>query len=146
MRRIFFMLSILLIMLIIYIVILNTNTTVDINYVKSYFFSMDFDSPFLSKTLKLSVYTLIIFGCGIFSGLGILALFLGIQKDKVKAYKRELEKTVVSGESNSAKVNVLEAKIKTLEKAFASVTDERTNLELQIKQLNAEIENMNKHE
>jgi septal ring factor EnvC (AmiA/AmiB activator) len=130
-------------MLIIYIAILNTSTNIDINYVKSYFFSMDFDNPFLSKTLKLSVYTLIIFGCGILSGLGILSLFLGIQKDKVKAYKRELEKNVVSGESNSAKVNVLEAKIKTLEKAFESVTDERTKLELQIKQLNAEIENMN---
>jgi len=78
MRRIFFMLSILLIMLIIYIAILNTSTNIDINYVKSYFFSMDFDNPFLSKTLKLSVYTLIIFGCGILSGLGILSLFLCI--------------------------------------------------------------------
>jgi uncharacterized coiled-coil DUF342 family protein len=55
-----------------------------------------------------------------------------------------LEKTAVSSDSNASKVEVLEAKIKTLEKAFTSVVDERTKLEVQIKELNAEIDNLNK--
>jgi len=38
---------------------------------------------------------------------------------------------------------VLEAKIKTLEKAFNTVIDERTKLEVQIKTLNAELESIN---
>ena len=68
-----------------------------------------------------------------------------MQKDRVKAYKRELEKSSVSGEANASKVDVLEAKIKTLEKAFNSVVDERTKLELQIKNLNNEIDNLSKN-
>lgn len=145
MKRIFFFLSILVIIFVAYIIILNTTTNVDVNYIKSYFYSMDFDTPYVSKTFKLSEYTLWVLLAGIFSGCGIVSLFLGIQKDKVKAYKRELEKTAISGEANASKVEVLEAKIKTLEKAFNSVADERTKMEVQIKALNAEIENLNKN-
>jgi len=39
-------------------------------------------------------------------------------QDKIKAYKRELEKNSVECSSNSSKVDVLEAKIKVLEKAL----------------------------
>ena len=145
MKRIFFLLSIITIIFTIYIMILNTSTNVDVNYIKSYFYSMDFDTPYVSKTFKLSEYTLWVLLAGIFSGSGIVSLFLSIQKDKVKAYKRELEKTAISGEANASKVEVLEAKIKTLEKAFNSVADERTKMEVQIKALNAEIENLNKN-
>ena len=69
-------------------------------------------------------------------------MFLSAQKDKVKAYKRELEKTSVAGADNASRVEVLEAKIKTLEKAFNTVIDERTQLEVQIKSLNSEIDGM----
>lgn len=145
MKRIFFFLSIITILSVVYLILLNTTVNVDVNYIKSYFYSMDFDTPYVAKTLKLSTYTLAILLAGMFSGCGILSLFLGVQKDKVKAYKRELEKTAISGEANASRVEVLEAKIKTLEKAFTSVADERTKMEVQIKNLNAEIENLNKN-
>ena len=67
------------------------------------------------------------------------------KKDKVKAYQRELERTSVSGINNASRVEVLEAKIKTLEKAFNTVADERTQLEVQIRNLNQEIDNITKN-
>ena len=79
-----------------------------------------------------------------FVGAGTVNMFLSAQKDQVKAYKRELEKSSVAGADNASKVDVLEAKIKTLEKAFNTVIDERTQLEIQIKSLNSEIDNMRK--
>ena len=93
--------------------------------------------------MRLSTYTVLILLSGIFVGAGTVYMFLTIQKDKVKAYKRELEKTSVAGADNASKVEVLEAKIKTLEKAFNTVIDERTSLEIQIKSLNSEIEKLN---
>lgn len=47
-------------------------------------------------------------------------MFLSASKDKVKAYQRELERTSISGSANASRVEVLEAKIKTLEKAFSA--------------------------
>ena len=46
--------------------------------------------------------------------------------------------------NNASKVEVLEAKIKTLEKAFNTVIDERKKLEVQIENLNNELDNLNK--
>jgi septal ring factor EnvC (AmiA/AmiB activator) len=140
MKKLFFFLSLIVLLTVVYIAIINTNTTVDINYLKGNNLTSDLDI-----TLKTSIYTLAVLCAGVFSGAGVVALFLGIQKDKVKAYKRELEKSSVSGEANASKVDVLEAKIKTLEKAFNSVVDERTKLELQIKDLNTEIDNLSKN-
>lgn len=140
MKKLFFFLSLIVLLTVVYIAIINTNTTVDINYLKGNNLTSDLDI-----TLKTSIYTLAVLCAGLFSGAGVVALFLGIQKDKVKAYKRELEKSSVSGEANASKVDVLEAKIKTLEKAFNSVVDERTKLELQIKDLNTEIDNLSKN-
>ena len=144
MRHLFFTLSIILILAIVYLVIINGTNTIDVNYVKSYFYTMNPENPYIAYTMKLSLYTMLILATGIFSGAGIVSLFLGVQNDKVKAYRRELEKSSVSGEANASKVDVLEAKIKTLEKAFTSVVDERTKMEVQIKELNAEIETLNK--
>ena len=137
MKKLFFFLSLIVLLTVVYIAIINT---VDINYLKGNNLTSDLDI-----TLKTSIYTLAVLCAGVFSGAGVVALFLGIQKDKVKAYKRELEKSSVSGEANASKVDVLEAKIKTLEKAFNSVVDERTKLELQIKDLNTEIDNLSKN-
>jgi len=47
--------------------------------------------------------------------------------------------------NNASRVEVLEAKNKTLEKAFNTVIDERTQLEVQIKSLNAELDKINKN-
>jgi septal ring factor EnvC (AmiA/AmiB activator) len=139
MKKLFFFLSLIVILSAVYIAVINTNGTININYLQGNKMSSD-----ISFGINTAVYTLCILFAGIFSGAGVVALFLGIQKDKVKAYKRELEKSSVSKEANASKVDVLEAKIKTLEKAFTSVVDERTKLEVQIKELNDEIENMSK--
>lgn len=142
MKKIFFTAGILITLAVVYIAVLNTGN-IDVNYLKSYFYTMNPENPFLSYSMKLSVYTICILLAGIFAGAGIMSLFLGLQNDKIKAYKRELEKSSVKSDSNASKVDVLEAKIKTLEKAFSSVVDERTKMELQIKELNSEIEILN---
>lgn len=138
MKKLFFFSSIVVLCAVIYIVLINPFGVINLNLLKGSTYTADFTSE-----IKLSLYTIIILCAGLFSGAGVVSLFLGIQQDKVKAYKRELEKTSVSGEANASKVDVLEAKVKTLEKAFSSVVDERTKLEVQIKELNAEIDNLN---
>lgn len=139
MKKLFFFLSIVIICAVIYIMLINTTSMININLLKGSTYTAD-----ISKELGIPLFTAIILCAGFFSGAGVISLFLGVQQDKVKAYKRELEKTAVSSDSNASKVDVLEAKIKTLEKAFTSVVDERTKLEVQIKELNAEIDNLNK--
>lgn len=99
---------------------------------------------YLGKAIRLSTYTVLILLGGIFTGAGTVYMFYDATKDKVKAYQRELEKTSISGSNNASRVEVLEAKIKTLEKAFSAVIDERQKLEVQIKSLNAELDNINK--
>ena len=140
MKKLFFFLSLVVLIAVVYLAVINANTFVDINYLKGTHLASD-----MSVNIKTSIYTLAVLLAGIFSGAGVMTLFLGVQKDKVKAYKRELEKTSVTGEANASKVDVLEAKIKTLEKAFTSVVDERTKLEVQIKELNNEIDNLSKN-
>lgn len=139
MKKLFFALSIIVLVAITYLIIMNIDTTFMINYLKAQ------SGEYTSQVMSGALYTFGILISGIFVGAGILSLFLGIQKDKVNAYKRELEKTSISGASNASKVDVLEAKIKTLEKAFNTVVDERTKLEIQIKDLNTEIDNLNKN-
>ena len=145
MKKLFFFLSILAILAVVYLILMNTSNSIDVHYLKGYVYTLDPENIFVSKSIPLGYYTLGILIAGIFSGAGVVGLFLGIQKDKVKAYKRELEKSSVSKEANASKVEVLEAKINTLEKAFTSVVDERTKLEVQIKALNAEIDTLNKN-
>ena len=140
MKKLFFFLSLVILLSIVYIAVINANTMVEVNYLKGTHLASD-----MSVNLQTSIYTLAVLFAGIFSGAGIVSLFLGIQKDKVKAYKRELEKSSVSKEANASKVDILEAKIKTLEKAFTSVVDERTKLEVQIKDLNNEIDKLSKN-
>ncbi len=139
MKRVFLALSILLLLGFIYLAVVNMNNSINLNYLYSAADSQNF------KTLGLGVYTLITLFSGVFVGAGIVYMFLSAQNDKVKAYQRELEKTSVSGMNNASRVEVLEAKIKTLEKAFNTVADERTQLEVQIKNLNQEIDNITKN-
>ena len=115
------------------------NNNINLNYIHSVLDTQNF------KTFNLGIYTLVSVISGIFVGAGVVYMFLSAQNDKVKAYQRELEKTSVSGMNNASRVEVLEAKIKTLEKAFNTVADERTQLEVQIKNLNQEIDNITKN-
>ncbi|MBO5385933.1 hypothetical protein J6A64_06430 [bacterium] len=139
MRRVFLALSIGLLLAFIYFAVVNMNNSINLSYLYSVADSQTY------KTLSLGVYTLISLFSGVFVGAGIVYMFLSAQNDKVKAYQRELEKTSVSGMNNASRVEVLEAKIKTLEKAFNTVADERTQLEVQIKNLNQEIDNITRN-
>lgn len=138
MKKLFFVLSIIILLSITYLIIMNVDSVFAINYLKTQ------SGEYTSQSMSGALYTFGILLSGIFVGSGVLSLFLSVQKDRVNAYKRELEKTSISGASNASKVEVLEAKIKTLEKAFNTVVDERTQLEIQIKDLNTEIDNLNK--
>ncbi|MBR6722677.1 hypothetical protein IKL64_04410 [bacterium] len=139
MRRVFLVLSIVLLLGFIYLAVINMNNSINLSYIYSVIESQNI------TTFNLGIYTLISLFAGIFVGAGIVYMFLSAQNDKVKAYQRELERTSVSGLNNASRVEVLEAKIKTLEKAFNTVADERTQLEVQIKNLNEEINNITKN-
>lgn len=139
MRRVFLVLSIILLLGFIYLAVINMNNSINLSYIYSVIESQNI------TTFNLGIYTLISLFAGIFVGAGIVYMFLSAQNDKVKAYQRELERTSVSGLNNASRVEVLEAKIKTLEKAFNTVADERTQLEVQIKNLNEEIDNITKN-
>lgn len=147
MKKIYLGLSIVLLLCVIYLAMVNFNNYALINVLSG----MDIhrnglvtNGQYLAKAVRISTYTVLILLSGIFVGAGTVYMFLSAQKEKVKAYQRELEKTSISGLDNASRVEVLEAKIKTLEKAFNTVIDERTKLEVQIKTLNAEIDNLNK--
>ena len=139
MRRVFMAFSILLLLIVIYISLINFQNYAGVNF-------STLSGQIFSSAIRISTYTVLILLSGIFVGAGTVYMFLSAQNDKVKAYKRELEKTSVAGADNASRVEVLEAKIKTLEKAFNTVIDERTQLEVQIKSLNSEIDGMRKKE
>lgn len=139
--------SIVLLLCVIYLAMVNFNNYALINVLSGMDIHRDglvANGQYLAKAVRISTYTVLILLSGIFVGAGTVYMFLSAQKEKVKAYQRELEKTSISGLDNASRVEVLEAKIKTLEKAFNTVIDERTKLEVQIKTLNAEIDNLNK--
>ncbi len=147
MKKLYLGLSIVLLLCVIYLAMVNFNNYALINVLSGMDIHRDglvANGQYLAKAVRLSTYTVLILLSGIFVGAGTVYMFLSAQKEKVKAYQRELEKTSISGMDNASRVEVLEAKIKTLEKAFNTVIDERTKLEVQIKTLNAEIDNLNK--
>jgi uncharacterized membrane protein YciS (DUF1049 family) len=63
-------------------------------------------------------HTIIIFSAGFALGSAVFGWLYLRLKNKMKAYERQLEKTSVAGASSSSRVEVLEAKIKVLEKAL----------------------------
>lgn len=147
MKKIYLGLSIVLLLCVIYLAMVNFNNYALINVLSGMDIHRDglvANGQNFAKAVRISTYTVLILLSGIFVGAGTVYMFLSAQKEKVKAYQRELEKTSISGLDNASRVEVLEAKIKTLEKAFNTVIDERTKLEVQIKTLNAEIDNLNK--
>lgn len=150
MKRIFLVLSVAALLGIIYLTFMNFGNVINVNYLYSNMLDaqsqagLTENGAYFYKAMKLSTYTLLILLSGLFVGSGTVYMFLSATKDKVKAYQRELERTSISGSNNASRVEVLEAKIKTLEKAFSTVVDERTKLEVQIKSLNAELDNLNK--
>lgn len=138
MKKLIMILGIILLFAAIYFIVFNFDNYIGLKFT-------DFSGNFHTKDIRLSTYTFAILMSGLIAGAGTVNLFLSAQKDKLKAYKRELEKTSISGTDKASRVEVLEAKIETLEKAFNTVIDERKQLELQIKSLNSELDKINKN-
>ena len=108
-----------------YLIIFYTIYLAIINYAQNIILQMgavkglvNMGLPEYNINCNLGLYTLIILASGIFFGACFLWQFYTVQKEKLNAYKRELEKSSVSNSSNSSRVEVLEAKITTLEKAL----------------------------
>lgn len=83
--------------------------------------------PFSNLTILTNsfVYVVAVFVvgiiCGVFAG---IAYAIG-QREKLMPYKRQLEKVSVMKESNESRVQVLEAKIKTLETALQQAIENK---------------------
>ena len=99
------------------LVIMNFNNTVDINIVSSSLSGLLGIAP-VSKQVSLGLYTLLLFILGEMAAIFFFLPFMKNINEKTSAYKRQLEKTSVSNSESSSRVEVLEAKIKVLEKAL----------------------------
>ena len=120
MKTILNIISYLAILGVIYIAITNAPQLINISLIsKDMVIALGLqDVEIINKTMNIATYTLTVLGVGIFSGVCLLGQLYLSEKNKLNAYKRELEKSSVTNSSNSSKVQVLEAKIATLEKAL----------------------------
>lgn len=109
-------LSILLALVILYLAYPNAQAEID-------FLLID------GTALNINLFALIflIFGAGILSGLFYACGFYLPIQQKMKEYKRKLEKTVINSDEETSKVAVLESKIETLEIALKAAL--KKNLE-----------------
>lgn len=94
-----------------------------LNYNNGAEFTMNISSLSFVKMISHSVSTgALIFGfyfLGIMTGLIFMLQFVMKSGCSIKAYERKLEKTSISNDSSTAKIQVLENKIQVLEKALA---------------------------
>ena len=120
MKTILNIISYLAILGVIYVAIINAPQMINIALLtKDMILALGLqDVEIINKTINTATYTLSVLGVGIFAGVCLLGQLYLSEKNKLNAYKRELEKSSVSNSSNSSKVQVLEAKIATLEKAL----------------------------
>ena len=124
MKKLLNIFAYMVLLFVVYVAIINISQsiTIEIGAVKDL---AKLGIPEISKTLSVGVYSLIILAVGFVTGLLIVGQFYFVQKDKLNAYKRELEKSSVSNSTSSSKVEVLEAKIATLEKALDSALNNK---------------------
>ena len=120
MKTILNIISYLAILGVIYIAIINAPQMINIALLtKDMMIALGLqDVEIINKTINTATYTLSVLGVGVFAGVCLLGQLYLSEKNKLNAYKRELEKSSVTNSSNSSKVQVLEAKIATLEKAL----------------------------
>ena len=64
---------------------------------------------------------------GLVAGILYMQSFVILLNDKLKSYKRQVEKNDISDTENSSKVEVLEQKIVVLEKALKSALENNNN-------------------
>ena len=118
MKRILNIISYLAILAVVYIAIANTTEVLTLHLWGIKGTAETLGMPKMTKNLNLAVYTFIVLGVGLFAGISWVGQFYFVQKEKLTAYKRELEKSSITNSSSTSRVEVLEAKIATLEKAL----------------------------
>ena len=113
MRVIFNLISILMVVGVIFLAALNTQTVFDFMV----WYSRKGHSAILYHVTLVQII-LWVFVAGILAGSCWAAAYYSSIQKKLKEYQRKLEKTSVQTNEESSKVEVLEAKIQTLEKAL----------------------------
>lgn len=117
MKILFNIISILIIVAVVFLASLNTQTVFDMTVwgVKG--------TGLLTYHVSLVQIILFDFVAGLLVGIfWAAAFYIQVQK-KLKEYQRKLEKTSVQSTEDSSKVSVLESKIEVLEKALKSALD-----------------------
>ena len=74
--------------------------------------------PVTAFDIKTPVLYVVLFALGEIAGICYLMPLYKSMQDKTKAYRRELEKGSISNSTSSSKIEVLENKIRVLEKAL----------------------------
>lgn len=118
MKRILNIVSYLAVLGIIYIAIVNAAEILNLHLWGIKGTADTLGMPEYTKSLNLALYTFIVLGVGMFVGMCWVGQFYLAQKEKLNAYKRELERSSITNSSSTSRVEVLEAKIATLEKAL----------------------------
>lgn len=74
----------------------------------------------VSKTVSIhfSYFIILFFILGCVSGAMSIGQLYLVQKERLNAYKRELEKGSITNSSSTSKISILENKIRVLEKAL----------------------------
>lgn len=119
MRIIFNIISIIIVVMIIFLAALNTQTVFDVTVwgVQG--------TKAIAYHVNLVQVILTVFVAGILTGIFWAAAFYVPVQTKLKEYQRKLEKTSVQSTEESSKVAVLEEKIKVLEKALQSALENK---------------------
>ncbi len=99
------------------IVVMNLETTISFNIINSISAELLKTNP-LSQDINLGLFVLYIYIAGIISAVLFFFPLLKCINDKTSAYQRQLEKTSVNNSENASRVDILENKIKVLEKAL----------------------------
>lgn len=115
MRIIFNLISIVIMLIVIFIASLNTQSFAFTAWVAN--------GGKVIYHLSLATILLTFFVAGTLAGIFWAATFYSPVQNKLKEYQRKLEKTSVATNEESSKVAVLEEKIKTLEKALQSALE-----------------------
>ena len=115
MRITFNIVSILVMVTVIFLASLNTQTMIDFTV-----FGATKNASATIYHANLVQVILMAFIAGILAGIFWAAAFYSPIQAKLKEYQRKLEKTSVQSSEDTSKVSVLEEKIKVLEKALQS--------------------------
>lgn len=117
MRIVFNLVSILIMVMVIFIASLNTQSFAFTAWVAN--------GGKVIYQVSLATILLIFFVAGTLAGVFWAATFYSPVENKLKEYQRKLEKTSVATDEESSKVAVLEEKIKTLEAALQSALENK---------------------